>query len=777
MTALSFLSPNAKESRLSVNPMNLIPMNKSIRAKVIWLVSGSMALAMLFISIIVTILIYRHMGAQMESLLQNNGYSTQQRLEGSLRYLVDNSEVLAKNELFINALVDEEGRKNYLPLLVKNFMKGKDVISLSVLDFDGRPVFKTQEDIPEFATSENLRTALAMGETDLYLQAKSNNIIVVVPIQYYGTTEGALVVVFDTKAIAQKVIPNDLPASLSLHQNKKVIFHYAVSDHSNYRTMLIQPLEKTPYLSKLDLDIRLGLLESVYLKPLRDVLIPLLAIGLFFVLLGVIISYLLAEKITRPIIALYERIAFTDKNNYTRCSPLGTDDELEILAAAFDERSYSLQHLSKYDLLTGLPNRIFFIDRLENAIMRSERDHTLLAILSLGLDNFKNINDSLGHKIGDDLLIRVSKMLTHQAGSGNAVARFGGDEFIILIENIAAEEQVIDTVDRIISEMKEQMQIENFRFFISISIGIALYPQNGKNAEALLQNADTAMDQAKNEGGGRYQFYNTEMTQAAYDRMYLRNQIQNGILKEEFVVFYQGQVDMRSGELCGMEALIRWNHPEAGLITPFLFISLAEETGQIIEIDRWVMKTAMRQFAQWSKEGYRIGKLSLNLSLLQLKDSNFTDIVIRSIYESGIDPKQLQFEVTETQIMIDPEGSIRMLNELKQLGITLAIDDFGTGQSSLSYLKRLPVDKIKIDQSFIRGIPHEHGDIQLTKTIIAMALNLNFELIAEGVETPEQAQFLIDNGCYEAQGYLYYRPISAEELEVKLVKLDEHPSM
>ncbi len=601
---------------MSANPMNLIPMHKSIKAKVILRVAGMMSLAMLFISIIVALLIHRHMSVQMESLLKNNGYDIQQRFEEKIRYLVDNTEVLAKNELFINALVDVQGRQNYLPVLVKNFMEGKDVVSLSVLDYDSRPIFKTSENIPQFATSEKLRSALAMGETDLYLRKATKHIAVVVPLQYYGTTEGAIVVVFDTAAIARSILPNDLPVSLRLYQDKKVIFSAAESEYDAYRTIFISPLSKTPYLSKLGIDMELGLLESLYMQPLRDALIPLAAVGLLFILLGMIVSYLLAEQITRPIVELYRRIAFSDENDYTRCSPLGSDDELEVLAAAFDERSLSLQHLSKYDLLTGLPNRLFFIDRLENALLRCERNGSLLAVLSLGLDNFKNINDSMGHAIGDELLIRVSNMLKRQIGQSDTVARFGGDEFMILIEGTDAQEPIIDAAERIMEQFQEQIQIDKFRFFITASIGISLYPQNGKHAESLLQNADTAMDKAKGEGGGRYQFYNSEMTQAAYDRMYLRNQIQNGILREEFVVYYQGQCDMRTGELCGMEALVRWNHPEAGFITPFLFVPLAEETGQIIEIDRWVMKRAMAQFVEWNRQGYRIGKLSLNLSLL-----------------------------------------------------------------------------------------------------------------------------------------------------------------
>lgn len=754
---------------MSAQLINNVPINKSIKAKVIFRVSGLLTLAMLFITVIVAVLIHRQMSGQMEHLLQNSGYDTQQRLEERIRYLVDNSEVLAKNDFLINSLLDSQSRQTYLPTLAKNFMAGKDVVSLSVVDFDGRPIFKTQDDIPTYATSPELRSALAMGETDLYLQKSTHNIVVVVPIKYYATTQGALVVVFKIGAIARHIIPNDLPVSLRLYNDQKLIFHYSESNYQEYRHIMLQPLTKTPYLSALNLNMEYGLLQSVYMKPVQEALMPIIIIGLLFILLGIFLSYLLAENMTRPIVELYRRVVFSSDGEYTRCSPLGSDDELEILAEAFDERSLSLQHLSKYDPLTGLPNRLFFIDRLENAILRAQRDDTMLAVLFIGLDNFKGVNDSMGHNVGDELLIKISKMLSRQLRQSDTIARFGGDQFVILVDDFSEEKIFIDIINQIMELFKEQIQIDYFRLFITASIGIALYPQNGKTSEALLQNADTAMYKAKEEGRDNYQFYTTEMTQIAYDRMYLRNQIQTGILKEEFIVFYQGQVDMRTGRLTGMEALIRWNHPEAGLVSPDKFVPLAEETGLIVEIDRWVMRTAMKQFALWADKGLNIGKLSLNLSLLQLKNSDFLDIVAKAIEQSGIKTSQLQFEITETQIMKNPEESIAMLHELKKLGLTLAIDDFGTGHSSLSYLKRLPVDKLKIDQSFVRGLPDNHDDAQLTQAIISMALSLNLELIAEGVETQEQADYLVKHGCNEAQGYLYYRPTNAKEIESRLV--------
>lgn len=745
-----------------------LPFSKSIKGKVILRVSGLLTLAMLFITVIVTILMYRQMTGQMEILLQNSAHDAQQRLEHRVRYLIENSEVLAHNELFVNALLDEAGRQTYLQTLAKNFMEGKDVVSLSVVDYDGRPIFQTQEDIPHYDTSPKLRSALELRETSLYLQDTTHHIVVTVPIEYYSTTQGALIVVFDTQAIGKSTVPNDLPSSLRLHTGNQLVYEYPDSRSSDYRYVILEPMSKTPYLSELELALELGLLESAYTAPVTNALIPLLSIGILFILIGLIISVMLANTITQPIVELYRRVTESKGSDYTSCAPLGSDDELEVLAQAFDERSENLRHLAEHDMLTGLPNRLLFLDRLEYALKRAQRNNEIVAVLFLDLDHFKEVNDSLGHKMGDELLKKVASLLLKTLRESDTVARFGGDEYAILIDDIPNETIVIDTINEIMRRFKETMYIEQFRFFVSTSIGIALYPQNGTTTDTLLKNADAAMYKAKEEGRNTYSFYTENMTQQAYERMNLQNQLHSAIQNEEFIVYYQAQVDMRTDTIVGMEALIRWKHPDTGMIPPDKFIPIAEETGLIIDIDRWVMRTAMNQFAAWSKAGYQTGKLSLNLSILQLRHNDFLDVVSTAIAESGINTDQLQFEITETQIMKNPEEAITKLLQLKALGISIAIDDFGTGHSSLSYLKRLPLDKLKIDQSFIQGVPDDHDDKQLTRTIIAMATNLNLELIAEGVETLEQARYLVEHGCNEAQGYLYYRPMHAEALEEAL---------
>ncbi|MGD9971146.1 MAG: EAL domain-containing protein [Sulfuricurvum sp.] len=744
-----------------------ITWKKSIRGKVIGRVSGLLGIAMVFIILVVAFLIYRQMSGQMQQLLTNTAYNTQQRVEQRLRYLVDSSEVLAKNKLLVNAILDLQGRQSYLPTLAKNFIEGKDVISLSVLDFDGRPIYKTQNDIPTYRTSAKLRTALAMQTTSLYLQRKTNHIVVVVPIEYYSTSQGALVVVFNTQAIAQNAIPNDLPVSLRLLNEGHSIYEYTDPQYNRYRYITLEPLIKTPFLAQLKLILEAGLPESAYMGPVKEALISLSIIGVLFILAGLLTSLILADTITRPILELYRRVTNTEGINYTSCAPLGSDDELEVLARAFDERSLSLQHLAKHDPLTGLPNRLFFLDRLEYAIKRSQQNGSMIAVLFLDLDHFKEVNDSLGHSVGDQLLKDVAGLLGRILRPSDTVARFGGDEYAILIEGMENEHPVVDTINAIMLQFKETIRIDPFRFFITASIGVAMYPQNGRSAEELLKNADTAMYKAKDEGRNTYSFYTESMTEQAFARMDLQNKLHGALQNNEFAVYYQAQVDMRTRHIVGMEALIRWIHP-SGIIPPDRFIPLAEETGLIVEIDRWMMRTAMKQFVEWSNQGYQTGKLSLNLSMLQLHQSDFLDIVNDTLQESGIHPKQLQFEITETQIMKNPEESINKLLQLKTLGISLAIDDFGTGHSSLAYLKRLPVDKLKIDKSFVQGVTEDNDDMQLTRTIIAMALNLNLELIAEGVETVEQSQFLISHGCFEAQGYYYYRPLSTVELESKL---------
>ena len=441
--------------------------------------------------------------------------------------------------------------------------------------------------------------------------------------------------------------------------------------------------------------------------------------------------------------------------------------------ALIDQKNI-LDYQAHHDGLTGLPNRVLFNDRMEHGIELAKRHHTKLALFFIDLDHFKQINDSLGHQIGDRVLIVVAERLKAKIRKEDTLARLGGDEFTIIMEDLDKIEDASLLAEKIQKVLTQPIHIEGHTLYTSSSIGISLYPQDDTDANNLIKYADTAMYKAKDEGRNNFQFYSYEMTEFAFERMVMKSSLRNAINNEEFIIHYQKQVDAASGKLTGMEALIRWQHPDIGLVHPHKFISLAEESGLILEIDRWVMSTAMKQITQWYSEGLEPGILALNLSMRQLRSDDFIEILQDTMKEIGFKPEWLELEVTEGEMMKKPEESIIKLEKISQMGIEITIDDFGTGYSSLAYLKRLPVSKLKIDQSFILGLPYDKDDVGIVKAIIALAESLGLELIAEGVETDAQKEFLLNSGCKHIQGYYYGEPMSAEEIAKKYFATSGH---
>ena len=432
------------------------------------------------------------------------------------------------------------------------------------------------------------------------------------------------------------------------------------------------------------------------------------------------------------------------------------------------KQTQRLNYQATHDSLTNLPNRMLFKDRLAQIIATSKRNSTQFALLFIDLDQFKKINDSLGHHIGDDVLIEAAKRFKATLRDEDTLARLGGDEFTIILKNIKNVESVSVVAKKIIDVIKKPIISNGHRLFISSSIGISIFPQDATIKDDLIKYADAAMYKAKDEGRDNFQFYSSEMTSLAFKRITIENNLRIAIKEEQFLVYFQPQIDASKKKIMGMEALIRWKHPELGFIFPDQFIPIAEESGLIIEIDRIVMKSAMKQFKKWYDDGLNPGVLALNLAMKQLYKDDFIDILVETMNSLNFSPKWLELEVTEGQIMNNPNEAILKLNELKSLGIEIAIDDFGTGYSSLSYLKKLPVDKLKIDKSFIQDIPDNEDDVAITKAIIALGKSLNLNLIAEGVETEYQRDFLLTNGCDNIQGYFYSRPIPANEMDIFL---------
>ncbi len=441
---------------------------------------------------------------------------------------------------------------------------------------------------------------------------------------------------------------------------------------------------------------------------------------------------------------------------------LETQDELE-------EQKDILHHQVHHDILTGFPNRILFNDRLKKGIDTSKQNNIKLALFFIDLDHFKEINDSLGHKVGDEVLKIVTQNINSIIGEKDTLARLGGDEFTVIMENVLQEDDALQLAEKILAIINKPMTIDGHMLHISGSIGISLYPNDSKSITELLKFADTAMYKAKDEGRNNFQFYSSEMTEHVFERVVMEASLREAFKNEEFVVYYQSQINTKTNMLIGMEGLVRWQHPTMGMVLPNKFIPLLEKMGLIIELDKWVMKTAMLQVVQWYSQGLNPGVLSLNLVIKHLEQKDFISTLEATIKETGCKAEWLEFEITEEQIMKNPDKTIIILNKLNEMGISLAIDDFGTGYSSLSYLKKFPISKIKIDRSFIRHLPDNEEDAMITKSIIALSKSLNIEVIAEGVETVEQKEFLIKNDCINMQGYFYGRPILADDMK-KVIK-------
>ena len=489
--------------------------------------------------------------------------------------------------------------------------------------------------------------------------------------------------------------------------------------------------------------------KNTYFEALyADFIITAIISVLFYILLLIVVYYLLKT------LHMKEKL-------YTKKLEIAVSKKTHELK----EQKEILHHQAHHDVLTGLPNRILFNDRLEHGIELSKRHKMKLALFFIDLDHFKEINDSLGHQMGDKVLIAVTKRLQEKIRKEDTLSRLGGDEFTIIVEDLNNTQDVSLLAQKILQILTQPIYIDGHTLYVSCSIGISLYPQDNTNYHNLIKYADAAMYKAKDEGRNNFQFYSSEMTALAFERVRMETGLRQALNNDEFILYYQPQIDANNEKLVGMEALIRWQHPTMGLITPDKFISLAEETGLIVEIDRWVMKTAMRQISKWYKEGYNPGVLALNLSLRELKNNNFIDILNECFDINNFKPEWLELEITESQMMEDPEKAILKLNKISSMGIELAVDDFGTGYSSLAYLKRLPLNKIKIDQSFVSDIPNNREDTSIIKAIIALANSLNLKLIAEGVETYAQKEFLRKNGCHNIQGFYYSKPIPADKIK------------
>ncbi|HVK56472.1 MAG TPA: EAL domain-containing protein, partial [Burkholderiales bacterium] len=449
-----------------------------------------------------------------------------------------------------------------------------------------------------------------------------------------------------------------------------------------------------------------------------------------------------------------------------------TEDEIgfvqsvaNILAPAIERNraEQRLSYLAQFDTLTGLPNRHMLYDRLVQMLSVSRSTGGLIGCMFVDLDRFKDVNDTLGHSMGDLLLIQVSARLKQCLRNNDIVGRLGGDEFAVVLPNLVRAEDADAIAQKVIAELMAPFDVEGHRVHIAASVGIAIHPSDGDDADMLLKNADTAMYCVKAGGRNGYQFYALEMNERALQRIQMENQLRNALENQEFVLHYQPKAELAGGAICGFEALLRWRHPELGLMAPAEFIPLLESTGLIAPVGEWVLRTACEQIESWRRQGITPQPISVNVSARQFQQKDFADVVARLLDETATDPAYIQLELTESLLMRDVDEVVRTLSTLKAMGVRISVDDFGTGHSSLAYLKRFPLDHLKIDQAFIRDSTTDPEDAEIALAIISLAHSLGLKVIAEGVENMAQLGFLQSHGCDEIQGFYFAKPLGAEE--------------
>lgn len=537
-------------------------------------------------------------------------------------------------------------------------------------------------------------------------------------------------------------------------------------------------------LGYLSLQVSLRELNS----SIRQSMLMLFVIGAALVLVSFLLALRLQRYVSMPILNLARLTGqVSARNDFSLRAPVEGEDEIARLARGFNhmldvigEREQArdraenalrdsketleqavqeLHHLANYDGLTDLPNRSLCMDRIANALMRASREHDRVAIIFLDLDHFKEVNDSLGHAIGDDLLKSAAKRLLDCLRRGDTLSRLGGDEFVLVLEELHDDLNVITVLNKIIEAFSEAFHIGGYVVSTTVSMGVAVYPGDGRDVHTLMRNADTAMYKAKELGRNTYQFYQPDMNALSLRRLSLATELREALQYNQLELYYQPQLDTRSKKIIGVEALLRWKHPVMGSISPAEFIPIAESTGLIVPIGQWVIERATRQLSEWRKLGIGPLRVAVNISAVQFRQVDLAEQIARTAEAHNIPPEWLELELTESLLMRDVESATNQLKKLKALGFKLVIDDFGTGYSSLSYLRRFPLDGLKIDRSFIDEVNRNTDDTAITLAILSMARSLRLMVIAEGVETREQFDFLLAHDCDEVQGYLFSPPV------------------
>lgn len=466
--------------------------------------------------------------------------------------------------------------------------------------------------------------------------------------------------------------------------------------------------------------------------------------------------------------SLYKKLNEQEKYIHERNLPTALTPYVPIIKKMKEDEGFL--RLNQHDELTGLPNRVLFNEILNKAILTAKRHNKLIAILFVDFDRFQNINEKYGNKTGDAVLKEVGMMFNNILRAGDVVARLGGDEFIILINDMDDPKFAGPVAEKIINCCNTQITINNHIIHLQASIGIAVFPNDGSSLEDLQKHADVALYKAKRIGGGIYQYYRHEMDIAAHEHLKMENELKKALQNNEFVLYFQPQLSLEDGSIKTLEALIRWEHPDLGLLGPEKFIPLAEETGLIMKMGEWALREACRINKEWQDAGYDPVVIAVNISPKQFRQQEIAKLIATILHDYHLSPKLLEVEVTETAVMDNVDIAIRKLTEIHDMGIRIAIDDFGTGYTSISYLRQFPVSILKIDQTFIKGIPHNQNDVAITSAVISLGHNLGLDVVAEGVETIEQIQYLAENNCDLIQGYFLSRPLPVAKIILQLTK-------
>ena len=527
--------------------------------------------------------------------------------------------------------------------------------------------------------------------------------------------------------------------------------------------------------------LRVGLSRAQLLQRFeQQLLIQLASYALIILFLSGAIYLAFRSSVLRPVRRLVQASRNVGMGEFYQVEQLSNDelgeltDSFNSMVDSIHEERAKLHYQANYDGLTELPNRLMAVERLKQEIRRARRENCQFAVLFFDLDDFKLVNDTLGHGTGDKLLAEIGARMRAHLRDIDTIARLGGDEFLVLLPHIGTETQVEQVTDRLIEVVSEPLHLSRREVIVHCSIGVAIYPQDGKSAGKLMANADNAMYQAKNHPRSSVCFFTEDMNIRVQERLKMEQDLHQALENGELELYYQPLVNAADGSHCGAEVLLRWNHPEHGFISPDIFIPLAETTGQIIAIGEWVLRQAGRQWALWHEAGLNVGYLAINISRVQLQQ-RLASVISQVIGHNRLPPSALALEVTEGVLLDEHEMVQQELAQFRAMGLRLALDDFGTGYSSLSYLKRFRFDVLKIDRAFVAGLPEDSEDASLVRAIIAMAHGMDLKVVAEGVETQEQHDFLRSLGCDYGQGYLFSRPLAADDYQRYLSPADGKP--